>query len=238
MDEDKQYAPLDTNAKETNHILIDFQVIFDLEIAAVQYIANHAKNLNLINPDVLKISSLSCLRNALLFRTTNNPLSVCISNQYKDSIDDIYNDIIKNHEQELLEKCPVNDLYGYFNMLLKTDKLVDITINCETDAQVDLCYKAMEHGIHTVIQEHNLAEYDTFYIKYVSDIIKYINIHKKKIYMINGMYNFEEGFFKKEILLLINNNIINVIDPYKDLSIPQIYTMFNDLITEKGDNEE
>ena len=221
--------PLDKNNIETNDILIDFQCMYDFDVSAVRYLVGHAKNAKLINWNILNASSLSGLRNLLLFRTLENPLSVCIAPEYFDSIDSLYKELIKKHEQEILNDCEVNYLHSYINLLLKSKDLVSVTVNCENELQADIVIKSMNSKAKIVINERNLADYDTLYLKYASSIIQYKNIHKKRIFILNGLYNFKKGMFREEILLLINNNIVNVVDQYKNLTIPAFYNLFINL---------
>ena len=218
---------LDKSLKEVNHILIDFQCMYDFDVSCVRYLVEHAKNLNLINPDIVKASSLSALRNLLLFRNTENPLSVCINDKYMNSIGDIYKELLETHEQDILESCDANYIHTYINLLLKTDGLVEVTVNCENEMQFNIASRSMHEKAKYVYNERNLAEYDTLYIKYVSQLIQYINVHKKHIYMINGLYNFNGGMFKEEVLIHINNNTVSVIDQYKNLRIPAVYNILN-----------
>ena len=234
MDQSKN-IPLDKDAVSINNILVDFQCMYDFDVSAVRYPVAHTKNDNLLNDGIVNASSISGLRNLLLFRNTDNPLSVCISPKYISSIDNIYKELIDKHGKEILNECEANYLHTYINILLKTDKLVEVTVNCENEDQMEIAKKSMLDGAKFVINERNLADYDTLYIKYVSQIVQYVNIHKKKIYMINALYNFDQGMFKKEILLLINNNVISVIDQYKNLTVPAIYKLLADI---KNDDKE
>jgi len=230
--------PLDKTSVEKNYILIDFQCMYDFDVAAVRYLIAHSKNDNLLSSNISNVSTISGLRNLLLFRNTNNPLSVCISEEYMSSIDSLYKELIENYEKEILNECDANYLHTYINILLKTNNLVEVTVNCENELQLEIAKKSMMDNAKFAINERNLADYDTLYIKYVSDIIQYINIHKKKIYMINALYNFDQGMFKKEILLLINNNNISVIDQYKNLTVPAIYNLLIDLNNNKENDKD
>ena len=237
MDNITQKVSLDRSLKEVNHILIDFQCMYDFDVSCVRYLVEHAKNLNLINPDIVKASSLSALRNLLLFRNTENPLSVCINDKYMDSIDDIYKELLDAHEKEILETCDANYIHTYINLLLKTDGLVEVAVNCENELQYDIASSSMHDKAKYVYKKRDLADYDTLYIKYVSQLMQYDNVHKKHIYMINGLYNFNSGMFKEEVLIYINNNTVSVIDQYKNLRIPAIYNILNKF-KESADNDQ
>ena len=229
---------LDKNNVENNEILIDFQCMYDFDVSSVRYLVTHAKNTKLINCNILNASTISGLRNMLLFRTIENPLSVCISPEYIDSIDSIYDELIKKHEKEILDDCEANYLHSYINLLLKTKDLVSVTINCENELQANIARQSIDNKAKIVFNERNLAEYDTLYIKYASSIIQYKNIHKKRIFILNALYNFKNGMFREEILLLINNNIINVVDQYKNLTVPIFYNLLINLNKESVDNDQ
>ena len=216
------FKPINRNEINTNRILVDLEVMIDFDLAVVYYIIINIKDPSILKEDIGRANTLSGIRNVLLFRKNINPLSVCIKDEYADSIDDIYKELINNHEKEILDLCQVNDLYNYFKVLLMTDNLVSITVNCKNDLQLDIAQKILPTA-KTVIDQRDLDKFDTLYLKYASDIIQYTNIKKKKIYFINGMYNYDNGMFKREILVLIDMNIVNTIDPYNNLTIPPIY---------------
>ena len=133
--------PLDTSKIEVSNILCDFEAIIDLDLATIYYIATNLKNVDLIDTSILKASSYNALRNLLLFRTTNNPLSVIIKEEYKDSLNNLYKELMEKHEQEILDLCRFNDLARYIKILYTTGKLVNITINCDTELQVEYTKK-------------------------------------------------------------------------------------------------
>lgn len=216
------FKTLDSNSKITNKVLVDFEIIMDLDLATVYYLITHCKTPEILNTNIGLADTLSGIRNILLFRKTRNPLEVCIKEEYKDSIDVLYKDLMNAYEKEILNLTRPNDLFNYFYMLSRTDNLVNITINCNTELQKEMIDKIMP-TVYTTINERDLEEYDTLYLKYSDDIIEYNNIEKKKIYIANAMYNLETGLFKKSILLICDHNIINTIDLYKNLTIPAIY---------------
>lgn len=216
------FKTLDSNSKITNKVLVDFEIIMDLDLATVYYLITHCKTPEILNTNIGLADTLSGIRNILLFRKTRNPLEVCIKEEYKDSIDVLYKDLMNTYEKEILNLTRPNDLFNYFYMLSRTDNLVNITINCNTELQKEMIDKIMP-TVYTTINERDLEEYDTLYLKYSDDIIEYNNIEKKKIYIANAMYNLETGLFKKSILLICDHNIINTIDLYKNLTIPAIY---------------
>lgn len=216
------FKTIDPNSKITNKVLVDFEIIMDLDLATVYYLITSCKSPDVLNPVIGIADSLSAIRNMLLFRKTRNPLEVCIKEEYKDSIDSVYKDLMNEYEEEILKLTRPNDLFNYFYMLSKTDNLVNITVNCRTELQKDMFNKFIS-TLTTSVNERDLEEYDTLYLKYSDDIVEYKNIEKKKIYLANALYNLEAGLFKKSILLISDHNIINTIDLYKNLTVPAIY---------------
>ena len=221
---ENMFGPLDTSVKVTNRILLDFEVIADLDLATVYFFIKNCKDPSILNPNLSLANSISAIRNVLLFRSDANPLQVCIKEEYRDSINGLYKDLMNKYEKEILDLTLPNDLFGYFTLLLTTDNLTNITINCKTQLQVDFISKLITNA-NIALNVRDLEEFDTLYLKYSTDIIEYKNIVKKKIYIINAMYNFNTGVFKDCILLLVDQNIVNTIDPYKNLTVPAIYNM-------------
>lgn len=211
--------PLDTSKIEVSNILCDFESIVDLDLATVYYIATHIKNVDLIDTNILKASSNSAIRNLLLFRSNKNPLSIIIKEEYKDSLDKLYKDLMEKHEQEILDICTFNDIARYIKTLYTTGKLVNITVNCETELQLEYAKKNMPE-LNSVLNETNISNYNTLFIKYSSNLLKFGEIEEKKIYIVNAMYNYNNLIFKPEILLIMDINKICTIDLYSDLTIP------------------
>ena len=104
-----------------------------------------------------------------------------------------------------------------------------VTVNCENELQANIARQSMLENANVVINERDLKDYNTLYLKYVSTIIQYTNIVNKRIFFVNALYNFENGMFKNEVLLLINNNIISVIDQYNELTVPAMYNILINL---------
>jgi hypothetical protein len=213
--------PLDTSKIEVSNILCDFEAIIDLDLAIIYYIATHLKNVDLIDTSILRASSYNALRNLLLFRTTNNPLSIIIKEEYKDSLNDLYKELMEKHEQEILDLCRFNDLASYIKILYTTGKLVNITINCDTELQVEYTKKNMPE-LKVVLKETNLSNYNTLFVKYSSNLLRFEEIMEKKIYIVNAMYNYNNFIFKPEVLLLIDSNKICTVDIYQDLTVPNL----------------
>lgn len=225
-DSNSNFRPINISNVNTNKILLDFEVIVDLDIASVRFFIDNCKNDDILNTNIGLINTLSGIRNVMLFRRINNPLAVCIKEEYYEDIDSLYSDLINKYEKEILDLSRPNDLFNYFYMLNCTNNLANITINCKSENQIEFIKSKFDNA-KVVLNERNLENYDTLYLKYASDIVQYTNIINKKIYLINGMYNFDAGLFKPAILLIVDQNIVNTIDPYKDLTIPALYTIIN-----------
>ena len=109
---------MDTTIKYVTKNFIEFEVLFDLDLAIAQYILLNTKNTNFIDKSIreskVEITN-NYLKNKLLYRKYDNPLSAVLDNKYKDSFDDILESIMKDHADDVYERIIPTDLLQAIN---------------------------------------------------------------------------------------------------------------------------
>lgn len=219
--------PIDTTLGVNNTSgLMEFEMVMDLDLAIVGFIIVHMKDEKIIKPEIAAAESISGLKNMLLFRTELNPLSIIIKEEYKDSYDNIYQELMDSYGQEIYDMVRPTDILSFVESAYSSRGLVNITINCKNEKEVSKINKISHNKYKTVLNQNDLIFYDGLYIKYAKHIPKYQHVDKKHICILNTMYNMKRVGHSyevcPEILLYAETNIIKMIDPYTDLSIPRV----------------
>ena len=97
--------------------LFEFETLVDVDLSVVMYIIDNMGNSKYIDTSLLKnTNTINGIENRLLFRENYNPLSIIIKKEYEDSIDDIYNEIMEYHKQEILDKALPTDILSFCNL--------------------------------------------------------------------------------------------------------------------------
>lgn len=222
-----QFKPIDTGIGINNTSgLMEFEVLMDLDLAIVGFVLTHLKEDQLIKPEIAAAETISGLKNLLLFRSERNPLSVIIKDQYKNSYDEIYQDLMNSYGQEIYDMVRPTDIATFVQSAYDSHGLVNITINCKNEKEVSKINKLSHNKYRTRLNETDMSMYDGLYIKYLKDIPTYQHVDKKHIYSLNTMYNMKKTDTAyevcPEVLLYAETNIIKLIDPYVDLSVPKV----------------
>jgi hypothetical protein len=206
--------------------LMEFEMVMDLDLAIVGFIITHMKDEKIIKPEITIAESISGLKNMLLYRTEENPLSIIIKEDYKDSYDNIYQELMDSYGQEIYDMVRPTDILSFVDSTYISKGLVNITINCKNEKEVSKINKISHNKYKTILNQNDMSFYDGLYIKYAKHIPKYQHIDKKHIYILNTMYNMKKTDTTyevcPEVLLYAETNIIRLIDPYVDLSIPRV----------------
>lgn len=211
---------LDRNFK--NHILVDFNMLFDLDLAIILFLIKKSTNNEYFNKDILNGTSYF-LKYSLISRLDPNPLTILIDKEHKDSCINLYNEIINSSLNEVfsyMEKAPLFFVFNEFTEL----NGYKIIVNCINDIEQEYCKKICK--FQTTVLNTNAENVSTLYIYNSKNLIKYKNIHGKTIYVSKQGFNTFNGDIKNntlnEILLLLSKtNKILYIDKYINFKLPE-----------------
>lgn len=204
--------------------LFEFETVVDVDLSVVMYIIDNMDNSDYIDMNLLKhATTLNGIENRLLFRENINPLSIVIKKEYQDSIDDIYNEIIETHKQEIIDKALPTDILTFCNLGSTITGVVNNHVNCKDKIEEEYIHKMTERVV-TKVNQYDLANYNTLYAKSVDNLFNYQNLTNKKIFILNARYNMMKDFliYKPEAMAISTSNTMCIIDPYKNLTIPSM----------------
>lgn len=204
--------------------LFEFETLIDLDLSVVMYIINNMNNSKYIDTDLLKnTTTINGLENRLLFRENINPLSIIIKKDYEDSIDDIYNELMKSHKKEIVDNALPTDIMTFCNLGSSITGVVNNHVNCKDKIEEEYIH-TFPGKIITKINEYDLSAYNTLYAKTIDNLFDYKNLTNKKIFILNTRYNMMKDYliYKPEAMAVSTSNTMCIIDPYKNLTIPSM----------------
>lgn len=212
-------------AKKTSNILFEFDSLIDTDLALLIYIQLEFKDSKYFNKQVMKAND-HILRALLLTRKEVNPLSVIIADEYKDSIDSLYNDIISKKYEQILNAAKPLDIFRFLETLKNTDGLLQCSVLCRNDIEEKIIRK-FDKEVPCIKDGYNVKLYtvNALYIKIFQNIVKYKNVNDLSLYILNYDFNIEEG--RKERIPKLNlsiilgrTNSIYLVDPYYQFNKP------------------
>lgn len=204
--------------------LFEFETLIDLDLSVIMYIINNMNNSKYIDTDLLKnTTTINGLENRLLFRENINPLSIIIKKDYEDSIDDIYNELMKSHKKEIVDNALPTDIMTFCNLGSSITGVVNNHVNCKDKIEEEYIH-TFPGKIITKINEYDLSAYNTLYAKTIDNLFDYKNLTNKKIFILNTRYNMMKDYliYKPEAMAVSTSNTMCIIDPYKNLTIPSM----------------
>lgn len=215
---------MDTGVKYTTKNLVEFEAAMDLDVAIVSTLLTKVKNKSLLSPKILNanVLNMNVIRNLLLYRTDENPLSVVLDEKYKDSFDTILQEIKDKYYDYILDVVTPTDILGLVHSLSIAKDIIFSTILCETEKEAE-CIRRFTDKVDIKVGDAKVSDYNCIFIKYINRIDKYFPIAGKYIYIYNAQFNLDERFAPKPMAILLSEkNVIRMVDPYKHLTVPTI----------------
>lgn len=220
------------NNKEA--ILIDFDTLYDTEIGCCLYLYTNSKK-TFFKP--INNWSYYFLRYMVLTRKKQNPLSVIFKDEYNDSLDNIYNELIKSDEKwnKILKLSPPTNILTLSLAMLEKYDFYKLVINCKNFAERRHLKSYGNTDFDFVINENDYSKYSTFYIRNIKSLLDKADfMNGKSVFL----YNFSLNHFNCDI----NNKVIseyaipfsgltefNFIDPFKDFDLFNEEDKINDI---------
>lgn len=201
-------------------VILDSEIILNTDIGVINLINkvfndNEVFDMNKIN----KMSSdILIMAEIIITRTTINPLSIIIRDDYLDKIDTIYTELIRNNLEDIVKLSKYTAVKRLVDILILNNNLQP-TILCR-NKEIQGFFKKEFHKVPTIINQDydiDISDYDAIYVDKYKDILNFKNLYGKNIYISNARYNLEQDLNTPlmEVSLEINNaNKINIIDIY------------------------
>ena len=216
-----------------NELLVDFNFVIDLDIAMYKYIQNKYADSIYVDDKLMHSKNDYAIINLMIHRVSKNPLQVLMPTINPDNI---YNEIVKNDEAELLKFARPYDSFYLLVTYLVHAASVGITVLCNNELESNFI-KSIDSRVNTIICNDwsalDISKYTVLYIKYFSDLIKFKKeIAGKYIYISSARYNYDkDNRLDKSLIILYGD--INIIK-FMDLYTKVIYVRE----TNKGDDKD
>lgn len=215
---------MEKEIKYTTRNLVEFETAMDLDVAIVSTILTKIKNKSLLSPTISNATTLNMnvLKNLLLYRKDENPLSAILDDKYKDSFDTILEEIKDKYYDYILDIISPTDILELVHSLSMAKNIIFSTILCNTEKEEE-CIKRFTDKVETTVGDVDIDNYNCIFVKYINRIDKYFPIKGKYIYIYNAQFNLDERFAPKPMAILLSEkNVIRMVDPYKHLTVPTI----------------
>lgn len=208
--------------------LISFHTIVDEDIGALKDIILNYKNSEVF--DLSKISSKKYINlvGDLYKRKYNNPLYYILrDDKYKSFVDECYNELINQNEDEVLEYAVTTDMYELVKQFIKSDDIIP-SILYYTDSQLEILesdsnLSKINHVKYDdlFLSKNGLDQFGQFYFKLIEESEKFLNSMGKVFYFSSTGRNLNEtnddlktdSKFVKNIYK--NGGRISIFDMYK-----------------------
>lgn len=214
-------VPVDPNKKgrEFKYILCSFGSLFDIDIGCISYLLRTTnKDNKYIKPEAFNYTPLF-IQYKLVHRDTLNPLVVIFKDEYKDQIDNLYNELLENKREEIINLS----YQTYLAVLVKQLRIMagySIEVECSSDLEKKLITQL---GLTPVDYQEDLEKYFTLIIKSPEDIKDRMIFTGKTVYLWNTSINYlnmkkgvENEVLTDDIILIMGQkNVVKMIDPYQ-----------------------
>jgi hypothetical protein len=148
-----------------------------------------------------------------------NPLGIIFKDEYKDQIDNLYNELLENKREEIIDLS----YQTYLAVLVKQLRIMagySIEVECNSDLEKKLINQL---GLTPVDYQEDLEKYFTLIIKSPEDIKDRMIFTGKTVYLWNTSINYlnmkkgvENEVLTDDIILIMGQkNVVKMIDPYQ-----------------------
>lgn len=211
----------------TSSIIFEFDGIVDIDLAILRYMQIKFPKSKYLDQDMVKADDYFLKCQAVL-RTNPNPLSIIFKEEYHNSIDKIYKDIIKDEYDTILKYASPLGTFSMITTARRTDGLLKYIILCKNQKQ-EQYIKSIDAELQTSCDGYTIdvKKYDGLLIKDYHTLSKYDELINKSIYVLGYTYNLEPGYEKENVLNLklsadyFGRNRLLVVSPYSELIIPE-----------------
>lgn len=202
--------------------LIPFNMIVETDVGLLSLVFKDYLDPRVFNQDFFVGKKVNQLVYDLYNREKENPLSLCIRDEYTNSCDTFYNQFMEREYDKILNKSVVTEFYRLIRAY-NAEPEIKVTVVCEKQQEIDLL-KQYENTkncnivLSSSMTPSNIKSHNQFFFKSIADAVPYVkHLKDKSIYIANYRFNkTEEGEFINHpiIPILAMNNVINIIDVF------------------------
>ena len=198
--------------------LFDFDSLVDIKIGCVRYILNSKKlNTSYIKPYMLE-PTLTLLKQLSVGSVERNPVKWILKDEYSDSADDIYKELLMDHYDSVLNNAINTDIFKLVRYTKKTGNFgIETVINCFSEKQKEMLKSVLTDKADVIYVDNvnDLSSYNCLYLSDIERLSMYIHIYGRVVYIHNtiNIYN-ADGSLKNDIRKYNGKIVIKTVDPY------------------------
>jgi len=209
-----------------NSVITTFESVFDLGIGLVNVIKKHyGEDKEHFNCDLLNLPKDDIAYGILTLRS-ENPLDFVIKDKYKESSNDLRDQIVEKYYNEIIESSRPTALYDLFRAFKSVGggNIVSAMIVCKDEQQLQFIKKKIP-AIDVVVKDYkdiNRESYGAIYINKFTTLSEFDKVLGKTIFLLNYRYNFEEdgSSLNKDYYKIYSEfNEIRVMDTFLNLQL-------------------
>ena len=198
--------------------LFDFESLVDIKIGCVRYILNSKKlNTSYIKPYMLE-PTLTLLKQLSVGSVERNPVKWILKDEYSDSADDIYKELLMDHYDSVLNNAISTDIFKLVRYTKKAkDFGIETVINCFSEKQKVMLKSVLTDKTDIVYVDNvnDLSSYNCLYLSDIEKLSMYIHIYGRIVYIHNTINIYDaDGSLKNDVLKYNGKVVIKTVDPY------------------------
>ena len=198
--------------------LFDFDSLVDIKIGCVRYILNSKKlNTSYIKPYMLE-PTLTLLKQLSVGSVERNPVKWILKDEYSDSADDIYKELLMDHYDSVLNNAISTDIFKLVRYTKKAgDFGIETVINCFNEKQKVMLKSVLTDKTDVVYVDNvnDLSSYNCLYLSDIERLSMYIHIYGRIVYIHNTINIYDaDGSLKNDIRKYNGKVVIKTVDPY------------------------
>ena len=198
--------------------LFDFESLVDIKIGCIRYILNSKKlNTSYIKPYMLE-PTLTLLKQLSVGSVERNPVKWILKDEYSDSADDIYKELLMDHYDSVLNNAISTDIFKLVRYTKKAkDFGIETVINCFSEKQKVMLKSVLTDKTDIVYVDNvnDLSSYNCLYLSDIEKLSMYIHIYGRIVYIHNTINIYDaDGSLKNDVLKYNGKVVIKTVDPY------------------------
>ena len=198
--------------------LFDFDSLVDIKIGCVRYILNSKKlNTSYIKPYMLE-PTLTLLKQLSVGSVERNPVKWILKDEYSDSADDLYKELLMDHYDSVLNNAISTDIFKLVRYTKKAgDFGIETVINCFNEKQKVMLKSVLTDKTDVVYVDNvnDLSSYNCLYLSDIERLSIYTHIYGRIIYIHNTINIYDDdGSLKNGVLKYNGKVVIKTVDPY------------------------
>jgi len=216
-------------AEYGNNVLLELDTIIDLDYGIIKLIRQKYNNLEYMKDYMLNADEYftKCM---ILSRKDPNPVTIMLQDKYLDNANSIYEDMLEQDMDTILELTPPTNIFGLLQTYRKTDGIIKCTILCK-NVREEQYIKSIDPSLNVIVGDHSvdLTIYDSIFIKNYRDTLKYNKLNRlegKSLFISRYDFNLQPERDEDTVLFdvsvfIADVNKVYLVTPYTNFKFPE-----------------